>query len=287
LHDLYLWVATTSARRGTRSTLASLEPRLPAPRWSSAQRSQILSAIAAVQIVSEGSLARARRAGILRIATTADYAPFSEYTDGALSGVDIELALGLAAALRLQPQFVRTTWRDLMHDLHAGRFDVAVGGISVTPEREAQAAFSTALFKGGKTAIGRCADGGRYASFASIDQAGVRVIYNKGGTNEAFVRRTVRRAEVRSVDDNRLTFDEILQKRADVMFTDDTEVELQHRRHPELCRLSRDTFMPTTKAFLMPRDPHLQSAVSDWVDAEINAHEPDRLMDRYLKGTGH
>jgi cyclohexadienyl dehydratase len=63
-----------------------------------------------------------------------------------------------------------------------------MGGASVTPERAAIGDFSITLVTDGKRPIARCVDKDRYASIAAIDQPDVRVVFNPGGTNEAFAK---------------------------------------------------------------------------------------------------
>jgi cyclohexadienyl dehydratase len=60
-------------------------------------------------------------------------------------------------------------------------------------------------------------------------------------------------------------FEEIRAGRADVMFTDDTEVELQTRRYRDLCRLLPGTLTHADKAFLLQPDEGLLRAVDGWL----------------------
>ena len=256
--------------------------RLPAPRWSAADRAELLAALAAVRLAVPRSLERAHRAGVLRIGTPADYAPFSVEAGGRVSGADVTLALRLAAALELRPVFVRSSWRSLLADLDADHFDIAVGGISVSAARQAVASFSLPVARSGKTAIGRCADRARLDTLASIDQPGVRVIENAGGTNETFARDTLHAATLTIHADNRTVFDEIVGGRADVMFTDDTEIALATRRHPELCRLLAELYAPADKAILLPRDPAWAQAIDAWLAPEISRGTPARLLGEQL-----
>ena len=77
-----------------------------------------------------------RAAGVLRVGTTGDYKPFSYRTGtGTYVGLDIEMAESLAWSLGVKLELVATTWPTLMQDLAANRFDIAMGGISITPER--------------------------------------------------------------------------------------------------------------------------------------------------------
>lgn len=243
------------------------------------QRGELLRALAALRREPVPALSRIRASGVLRIGTPGDYAPFSVEQDGSLGGADIELARRLAAHLGVEAVFVRTSWSTLIPDLAADRFDLAVGGISVTPERRRVALFSRGYHSGGKTPIARCAERQRYDTLAGIDVPGVRVIVNAGGTNERFARQHLRAATIRVHGDNRSVFDEIAAGRADVMITDDVEVELQTRRLPGLCRTMAGTLTRSQKALLLPRDRALQAVVDRWLRQQLAAGVPARLLE--------
>jgi cyclohexadienyl dehydratase len=278
LRALYL-AAPVLSRQGFASRYASLaQSRLRAAGWTTATRGELLVILGAIRTKPAASgehpastLARIRAAGVLRIGTTGDYAPLSEEEGGRLAGSDIELARALAQSLAVAPMFVRTSWPTLLDDLRRGEFDVAIGGISATPARAAAAALSIPYRSGGKTLIARCADAGRFTSLAAIDQPGVRVIENPGGTNEEYARTHLARAHIRLFPNNAAIFDELLADRADVMITDDTEVELQTRRHPQLCRTLPGTLTHADKVILMQRDPALIDAVNGWLRLRLRA----------------
>lgn len=209
------------------------------------------------------------RLRVLKIGTTGDYAPFSLEVNGELSGVDIDMGVALAEHLELKPRFVKTTWSTLMDDLQAGRFDIAMSGISNTPERAARAEFSTAYHVDGKTPIARCEDRARFDSLAEIDKSQVKVIVNPGGTNEQFAREHIAQAHIIVHADNRTIFDEIVAGRADVMITDGVEVELQTRRRKGLCRTMSATLTNSAKAILLPRGSGFAKDVDQWVQNEV------------------
>jgi cyclohexadienyl dehydratase len=108
----------------------------------------------------------------------------------------------------------------------------------------------------------------------------VRAIVNPGGTNEAFVRARLAHANVRVFADNRAIFDELVEGRADVMITDDVEAELQHRRHPTLCRTTKLTFTEASKAWLVQPDDTLVSAVDRWLTDRLHDGTVARLLRR-------
>ena len=181
----------------------------------------------------------------------------------------------------VQPEFVLTSWPALIDDLQTGNYDIAMSGVSRTLARQQVGLLSRPYHADGKTPIGRCADRARFGSLDRIDQPDVRVVVNPGGTNERFVDERIRQARKVLHPDNRTIFAEIAAGRADVMFTDRIEVDLQARRHPELCALLADDLTYQEKSYLMPQDPIWLEFVDTWlalrlaegaVDAAFAAH---------------
>jgi cyclohexadienyl dehydratase len=284
LEALYL-AAPAFSRPGFAERYAARAAQiLPSEAWSPASRHQLLADLAAIRLLPAPPLRRIEASQVLRIGTPGDYAPFSADSHGRLRGVDIELAQALAQNLGAQAIFVRTSWSALLDDLRDNHFDVAIGGISATPARETAAAASIPYLTGGKTLIARCLDARRFDSLAAVDRPGVRVIVNPGGTNEQYVRAHLHRAQVIAYPSNATIFDQLAAGRADVMITDDVEVELQTRRHPQLCRALPGTLTHAEKVILMPRDPALTAAVNEWLRGELAAGVPARLLREALGG---
>src|SRR5262252_600048 len=181
-------------------------------------------------------LAAIKADGTLRVGMTGDYPPYSmRGPDSQFSGADMTMAAGLARSLGVVLVIVPTAWKTLQADLAADRFDIAMGGVSVTPHRAAAGDFSIPVLHDGKRPIARCADKDRYTSIDAIDRPGVRVVVNPGGTNERFARANLSHAALTEHPDNRTIFDEIAAGHADVMVTDGAEVITRRACIPASC----------------------------------------------------
>lgn len=210
----------------------------------------------------------------LRVGLTGDYAPYSRRApDGTFHGADVTMAQALARSLGVTLEFVPTTWKTMAADLQADRFDIAMGGVSVTPDRAAIGDFSSTVLNDGKRPIVRCSDTERYTSVAAIDRPGVRVVVNVGGTNERFAKANFPHAVLEVQDDNRTVFDAVKNNQADVMVTDGAEVDYQARQHPGVLCAAKvpGPFDHFAKAYWMTRDTALKQAVDGWLAQSLKA----------------
>ncbi|MEH6583579.1 MAG: gamma subclass chorismate mutase AroQ [Halioglobus sp.] len=222
--------------------------------------------------------------GILRVGTTGDYQPFSSRNpENEWQGIDIDLAEDLAASLGATIQWVHTSWPTLMSDFQQGQFDIGMSGISISLPRQHHGFFSTPYYRGGKTALIRCADQSKYASLEAIDRPGTRLVVNPGGTNEKFAIEHIHQAHIRVFEDNRSIFTEIIEGRADAMITDLIEVRLQARLHPELCvSMGKETLNFSEKGYLLPQDVVWKEYVDAWLGLRSGDGTLKRIFNTHL-----
>ncbi|WP_024511042.1 transporter substrate-binding domain-containing protein [Bradyrhizobium sp. ARR65] len=207
--------------------------------------------------------------GTLRVGMTGDYLPFSAFdsASGKFRGFDVDMAEALGKALGVKVDYVKTAWPQLTKDFEADNFDVAMGGVSITLDRQKKGFFSTPVMREGKTPIARCADADKFQTLETIDQPGVRVIVNPGGTNERFARAHIKNADIKVYGDNVTIFDEIAKGDADLMMTDASETRYQQKLHPGvLCAIHPDKpFDFAEKAYWLQRDETLKAFVDQWL----------------------
>jgi len=87
-------------------------------------------------------LRRIQASGVLRVGTTGDYTPFTLLRpDGSYIGADIDMTHDLAERLGIDIEFVPSVWIDLLDHFLADRFDIAIGGVTVTAPRAEKAFF--------------------------------------------------------------------------------------------------------------------------------------------------
>lgn len=223
--------------------------------------------------------------GSLQVCTTGDYKPFTLAKGDGYEGIDIELAKSLAKAIGVEARFVGTKWAELMSDFTAGKCDIAMGGISVTLERQKRAFFSAPYMVNGKAPIARCADKTKFQTVADIDKPEVRVIVNPGGTNERFARANFKQAKIEIYPDNVTIFAQILAGKADVMVAESIETKVQEKALPGLCAINPDEPLQYGEmGYLLPRgDVVFKAFVDQWLHLAKASGEFAKIYDQFVR----
>lgn len=89
-------------------------------------------------------LAKIREKGSVTIAMEGTWAPWT-YHDEAdrLVGYDVEVGQKIAEKLGVEAEFIEGEWDGLLAGLEAGRYDIMINGVDITPERQQKYDFST------------------------------------------------------------------------------------------------------------------------------------------------
>ena len=171
------------------------------------------------------ALQAVRARGVLRVGATGDYKPmsFRDPATGKYRGFDADLAEELARSLGVKLEYVHTTWPTLMRDTLDRKFDLALCGITITPERKKRALMSAGYLANGKTVLCRAEDAKKYTTLAAIDRPEVRVMENPGGLNEKFARAHLPHATLIIHPVNEEIPGLVASGKADVMITETVE----------------------------------------------------------------
>ncbi|WP_019700963.1 transporter substrate-binding domain-containing protein [Paracidovorax oryzae] len=259
------------------------------------QRTSVATLIATAALAAAGFL-QAAHAGprldrimdtkVLRVGTPGDYRPFAIKADGGYAGHDIDVVEAMAKELGVKVEYVPTSWPNLMKDIHADRFDVAVGGITRNVTRIRQIEMLPGYAPFGKVALVRAADKDRFRTLADLNRPGVRVIKNPGGTNETFVLENLKAAEVSTHDRNAEIPALIAEGKGDVMITETYEALYYAKADPRLYAafVAAPLTPQNTLGFMLPKDDADYSRVMEFVWGLMDARgQLKQAADKWLR----
>lgn len=204
---------------------------------------------------------------VLRVGTPGDYRPFAIKTDAGYSGHDIDVIELVAKEMGVKVEYVPTSWPNLMKDIQANKFDVAVGGITRNVTRIRQIEMLPGYAPFGKVALVRAADKAKFSKPDDLNQASVRVIKNPGGTNETYVLQNLKAAQVSTHDKNAEIPALIAEGKGDAMITETYEALHYSKADPRLHAAYLDAPLTpiNTLGFMLPADDADYSRVMGFV----------------------
>src|SRR5438128_9800023 len=217
-------------------------------------RSQPLRRAAAIALLAAACLHPRPEAPPLRVGTSGDYPPFSLARDGRLEGLDVEIARRFAHDGGRRLELVPFRWPELTRDLAAGRFDLAMGGVTLRPERAVAGVFTRPVAEAGAVVL----------AHQRLDPrtAWLRLGVNAGGHLERLAVRLFPHALLVRTNDNRALGELLATGAADAILTDEAEADAL--AVPGALRLG--PFTRDRKGYL-GRDPALVAELDAWLRA--------------------
>ncbi|HUR41383.1 MAG TPA: transporter substrate-binding domain-containing protein [Verrucomicrobiae bacterium] len=176
----------------------------------------LISAQAAVPTDESPTLAKIKARGELRVGLEAGYMPF-EMRDksGELIGFDIDLAKLMARKLGVKVTVVNQAWDGIIPALLTDKFDVLMGGMTITPERAERVDFCDPYLTIGQTVLLRANLKDRIKSHKDLDTPEFTVLSKLGTTGEIATRKAFKRAKIRTFEHEADAAIEVRNGRAD------------------------------------------------------------------------
>ena len=213
---------------------------------------------------------------ILKVGTSGDYAPFSSDQSGELVGFDIALAQQFATDHEMALEFVIFKWPSLLADLKAGKFDVAMSGVTVRLDRSLAARFTVPTTKSGAVVI--VPSVAFEETFETLDREGIRIGVNEGGHLERVTREQFRSASIVTSSENQAVPDMLLAGTIDALVTDTMEAPFWLQRLPGAKALA--PFTQDRKAWLVHQD---KSELADQLDEWLQEQESNGNLGKLRK----
>jgi len=137
-------------------------------------------------------LDRIRKSGELRVGTTGDYPPLSIVDRNEQTiGLEPDLANALAVTMGVKLTIVNLPFAELLDAVEAGEIDMAMAGITMTPERNMRVAFAGPYFVSGKAVLTRSETLARANGPSVLDKPSVKLVTLAGTTSEGYVKNAV------------------------------------------------------------------------------------------------
>jgi polar amino acid transport system substrate-binding protein len=179
------------------------------------------TAAAATRPDDSATLKQVLERGELRVGLEVGYMPF-EIVDksGEIIGFDIDLARLMARKLGVKLKVVNQSWDGIIPALLTGKFDVTLGGMTITPERAKRVDFADPYLTIGQTVLLRRKLAGTVTSHAQLNDPQYRVLSKLGTTGEIAMRKHFPKAQLRTFEHQSEAAIEVRNGRADAFVYD-------------------------------------------------------------------
>ena len=174
-------------------------------------------------------LAQIQENGEIVIAMEGTWAPWTYHDENdELVGYDVEVGKAIAEKLGVTATFVEGEWDGLLAGLDAGRYDIMVNGVGVTPERQEKYDFTTPYAYNRTAVIVR----GDYDEISSMEDLNGKKTANTISSTYA-EQAEAYGATVTGVDDLNQTIELLLAGRIDATLNAEVVFADYQKAHPE------------------------------------------------------
>ena len=218
-------------------------------------------------------LEKIKEKGTLVVATSPDYAPFEFQTlvdgENKVVGSDIMLAQKIADELGVKLEVSTMNFDNVLNSVKNGKADLAIAGLSVSPERSKIFDFSEPYYQVGNVLLVQKADAAKYAKVEDLDKADLAV--QKGTTQETYAKESLSNAHIISLTQMGEAVNELKNGQVKAILLDSAVAEGYIGQNPDLAiaKLSFEEEEENAKAIAMPKNSGDLKTEIDKIIAEI------------------
>jgi polar amino acid transport system substrate-binding protein len=222
----------------------------------------------------------------LVVGTAASMPPLNMKTkDGQIIGMEMDLAKDFAAAMEVKLTLKTMPFKDLLPAIEAGKVDMVLSSMTMTPTRNLKVAFVGPYFASGKSILTKLENVESVNNIDKMNNPDKVLVALKGSTSQLFVENIVPKAKLVLADDYDQAVAMVRDDRAVAMVADYPICVVSILRYPEAKLGMPDkpfTYEPIGIAL-----PANDSLLINWVQNFLNALEKigglKRIEDRWLK----
>ncbi len=142
-----------------------------------------------------------KKRGTLRVGMEPGFLPFEMQTpQGEWIGFDVEMIKAFAAKLGVKAEFIATKWDGIIPGLMAGKYDVITSGMTITADRAKAVLFSDPYYSAGLKLMLSKKAAETVKGLDTLDQPQHTVLVKLGTTGDLFATKTLKKAQIRRMD---------------------------------------------------------------------------------------
>jgi len=239
------------------------------------------------QQISTGSVVEEiKHRGVLRVGVST-FVPWSmRDTKGELIGFEIDVANKVAADLGVKAEFVPTAWDGIIPALLAGKFDVIISGMSITPARNMTVNFTIPYAHSGQQLTANKKLAGGFKSIDQFNDPKVTITCRRGSSTCVAAQKLFPKVALRQFDDDAQCLQEVLNGNAYGVITSAPKPRMWTLDHPDVLFMpSEENLTKSDEAFAVRKgDPDAINFFDNWILFHTSDGWLDERHDYWFKG---
>ena len=222
----------------------------------------------------------------LVVGTAAAMPPFNMMTkDDQIIGLDADLARYIAGGMEIKLTLRTMHFNDLIPALEAGKVDMILSGMTITPLRNLRVAFVGPYFVSGNSILLKEANAGSMKELSQINSPDKVLVALKGSTSQLFAEKFLPKAKLLLSDDFDQGLAMVKEDKAQAMIADFPYCQITVVRYPEagLATLSNPLFAEPLGIAIPANDPLLVNWLQNFLASMEKSGEMKMLADKWLK----
>jgi polar amino acid transport system substrate-binding protein len=194
-------------------------------------------------LTSQSTIEQVLQRGVLRVGMST-FVPWAmKDKQGNLVGYEIDVARRLAQDMGVKVEFVPTKWSGILPALLTGKFDIIIGGMGITPERNLKVNFSLPYDYTGMSIVASKKLAKGLKSLSDFNKPGVTIAARIGTTAAAAAKKHIPNANLKLFDDESQAVQELLNGRVHALIASAPLPAYQALEYPD------KLFLPIKESF--------------------------------------
>lgn len=182
-------------------------------------------------------------------------------------GFEIDVSAKLAKDMGVTVELFPTAWDAVIPSLQAGKFDVIIGGLSITDARKQQVDFSDPYSRSGQGIAASKALAGKLKFPEEFNSTSVTVACRRGSISCKVAEEKFPKATVRQFDDDAVAFQEVINGGAHCIITSEPKPTFFVLQNPEkLYKPTEDYLTQSREGFAVKKgNPEALAFFNAWI----------------------